>query len=541
MSYRAFKRLLGETSLERKCRFLLGAGILVLITASFWLYAHQTEYLAYDVTASSGRLLVPGILAKIHIESPQRVGALDEFQRQAEKQWPEVLSKHDYRLYMPNATGTQNQPQPDEVALLKSFLDDPNMQEDSRRVPGRSIYYYGAIRASASCVGCHRDPARVKQARPELGEGDLIALARVHLPIDQLEDGLHVNRALLISIALATSLLVMAASFLIIRYVVVKPVKHLKEVSDAISAGKLNVRSEIQTGDEFEDFSHAFNRMLRNLFSVQDRLTKVNADLDHKVDELASTNLALYESNRVKSEFLATMSHELRTPLHIINGFSDLLAQAQLPDRQARWAANIQKGGKELLDLVEDILATVKLEAGKMQIRPEEFPVSELAESELALIRPLAEKKNIDLRGTVAADVPPLYQDIVKVRQILKNLLSNAIKFTPEGGRVSLSAQRDGGDVLLVVGDTGVGVAPEDRDVIFEKFRQAANTLTREHSGSGLGLSISRELAKLLGGDITLQSEVGRGSTFAVRLPVRLHAADPADPAARPVAAEVGA
>ena len=119
------------------------------------------------------------------------------------------------------------------------------------------------------------------------------------------------------------------------RYVIVKPVKHLKEVSDAISAGELNVRSEIQTGDEFEDLSHAFNRMLRNLVTMQDRLRKVNADLDRKVDELAQANLALYESNRLKSDFLATMSHELRTPLNSILGFSEVLLSSRRPERQA--------------------------------------------------------------------------------------------------------------------------------------------------------------------------------------------------------------
>src|SRR6266481_338011 len=129
--------------------------------------------------------------------------------------------------------------------------------------------------------------------------------------------------------ALGTANLIMAGSWIIVRYVIVKPVKHLKEVSDAISAGELNVRSEIQTGDEFEALSHAFNRMLRNLIAMQDRLRKVN--------ELAQANLALYESNRLKSDFLATMSHELRTPLNSILGFSDvLLSNDGLSDKQTR-------------------------------------------------------------------------------------------------------------------------------------------------------------------------------------------------------------
>ena len=154
-----------------------------------------------------------------------------------------------------------------------------------------------------------------------------MALVRVRLSTQAIEDGFHTNRAVLISFAIGTSLLIIAGSYLIIRYVIVKPVKHLKEVSDAIAAGELNIRSEIQTGDEFEDLSHAFNRMLRNLTNIQERNKKLIADLDRKVDELARVNMALFESNRLKSDFLSTMSHELRTPLNSIIGFQRGVAQ----------------------------------------------------------------------------------------------------------------------------------------------------------------------------------------------------------------------
>src|SRR5712692_2396038 len=157
---------------------------------------------------------------------------------------------------------------------------------------------------------------------------------------------------MLIATALVTALLIMTGSYVIVRYVIVKPVRHLKEVSDAISAGELNVRSEIQTGDEFEDLSHAFNRMLRNLVSMQDRWRKVNADLDRKVDELAQANMALYESNRLKGDFLATVSHELRTPLNSILGFSEVLLTAPgLTEKHLRWLTNIQTSGTQLLNL----------------------------------------------------------------------------------------------------------------------------------------------------------------------------------------------
>src|SRR5207249_343014 len=223
-------------------------------------------------------------------------------------------------------------------------------------------------------------------------------------------------------------------SYIIVRYVIVKPVKHLKEVSDAISAGELNVRSEIQTGDEFEDLSHAFNRMLRNLVSMQDQWRKVNADLDRKVDELAQANLALFESNQLKSDFLATMSHELRTPLNSILGFSDVLLGDAINDKQQKWVANIKTSGEALLALINDILDLAKIEAGKMDVRVSEFSVYDVCEGALTMFRPLAEKKNIDLRAALDPDIPPLRQDAGKVQQVLSNLLSNAVKFTPEGG-----------------------------------------------------------------------------------------------------------
>jgi signal transduction histidine kinase len=218
------------------------------------------------------------------------------------------------------------------------------------------------------------------------------------------------------------------------------------------------------------------------------------------------------------------MSHELRTPLNSILGFSDVLLSNthQLNEKQARWVANIRSSGQQLLALINDILDLAKIEAGKLEVHLEEFALSDLCENLVNMFRPLAEKKNIELRGHVGPGLPRIRQDAGKLRQIVANLLSNSIKFTPEGGRVGLTAASSGEQFTLTVTDTGVGIAPEEQELVFEKFRQAGNPLTREHEGTGLGLSIVRELAKLLGGDVTLKSELGRGSTFTVRLPVQL-------------------
>jgi signal transduction histidine kinase len=526
MSYRSFKRLLGETSLERKCHFLFGTATLLLITGSFWWYAWKTENVAYDQMKPTGRLLVYHALQR-HIEwrnahpntTEEEPNHLDDPELR-QTLVPDELSFEG--TIIPVKTSD-----PEETEILKKLRDSEGKEISETLAEQPNNYHFVTpIFIGKNCQGCHTtpdaQPAFLKKM--EQKSGPIKGVASIKMSTRSIDNSIHVNRAVLITTAFVTAVLIMGGSYLIVRYIIVKPVKHLKHVSDAISAGELNIRSEIQTGDEFEDLSHAFNRMLRTLVSMQDQLRRVNGDLDRKVDELAQANLALYQSNQLKSDFLATMSHELRTPLNSILGFSDvLLSSNQLTEKQHRWVQNIRTSGEGLLNMINDILDLAKIEAGKMQIRIEEFSILDVCEGLLHMFRPLAEKKNIDLEGDIEPSVPVLRQDANKLQQILWNLLSNAVKFTPEGGRVVLKAESDGLHLILAVIDTGVGIAPEDQELVFEKFRQAGSALTREHQGTGLGLSIVRELAKLLGGDVGLQSELGRGSTFTVTLPLRLN------------------
>ena len=263
--------------------------------------------------------------------------------------------------------------------------------------------------------------------------------------------------------------------------------------------------------------------MLHSMTDYQNKLQQVNVDLDAKVDQLAQLNMRLYEMNRLKSDFMANMSHELRTPLNSIIGFSEVLQDADsLTDKQRRYAHNIRKSGRLLLDMINDILDLAKVESGKMDVRPVEFPIDAIVNAQCDMVRSLSEEKNIDLEVNIGGEHPPMYQDQSKLQQILMNLLSNAIKFTPEGGRILVSAFPDvKGRLELSVADTGIGIAEEDHKIIFEKFRQSSQTvgegnLTREYSGTGLGLSIVKELCKLLGGEIALESDLGKGSIFKV-------------------------
>ena len=213
----------------------------------------------------------------------------------------------------------------------------------------------------------------------------------------------------------------------------------------------------------------ALDQMLQDLLALQEELCQVNDELDRKVDELAQANLALFEMNRLKGDFLATMSHELRTPLNAIIGFSDVLVDSgQFSDRHRRYVANIQSSSKMLLSLINDILDSAKMESGKMEVRVEDFSVRDTCESLASSMRPIAGRKNIDLECQLDEVIPPVRQDQRKLRQIVYNLLSNAIKFTPSGGRVTLRAHAEAEQIVVSVTDTGIGVAEADHEKIFE-------------------------------------------------------------------------
>jgi len=567
VSYRSFKHLLGETSLERKCRFIFGLGILVLVSISFFWYGQKTESLVRQQTTWQARMLIKDTLRNIHIRSLGNAN----FEPILEMLWEDFKPLDDLPNYKGRVLDPYNRQDPNkqpaddfEAGTLARFLkaadadsaspkarsarDKTHLFTDgtetwSQRITnGKKEYQYiQAVFFKPGCLmACHgKDgtaidnhiyrPAPDGQHWVETKEGDLAGAVNVHLPMEQTYKAINNNRAMLITAAMVTAILAMVSSYMIVRYVIVKPVKHLRDVSDAIAAGRLTIRSQIETGDEFEELSHAFNRMLHNLVAMQQELRAVNNDLDRKVDELAQANLALFEMNRLKSDFLATMSHELRTPLNSIIGFSEVLAGTdQLNERHRRYASNIQSSGRMLLAMINDILDLAKIESGKMEVRTEDFSIRDVCEGLTNLTRPIAERKNITLEYRIDEAIPLLRQDSGKLRQILYNLLSNAIKFTPEGGRVTLRARAEGRFVVVEVQDTGIGIAEEDRETIFEKFRQAKapgqgeNVLTREHAGTGLGLSIVRELTKLLGGDVRLESQPGQGSTFTVRIPQML-------------------
>ena len=236
---------------------------------------------------------------------------------------------------------------------------------------------------------------------------------------------------------------------------------------------------------------------------------------------LREANAGLEQASRHKSEFLATMSHELRTPLNSILGFSQLLTRpefGELNDRQARYVNHINTSGEHLLTLINDVLDLSKVEAGQLELEPEHLPLRPLLKDCIDRLQPQATAKAIDLRLARCGDGVVL-ADGRRLRQIVLNLLSNAVKFTPEGGRVSVSARLARGVIRISVTDNGIGIPHRELGRIFEQFTQVASGRSRNSEGTGLGLALSRRLAELMGGDLAVESREGLGSTFSVTLP----------------------
>mgnify|MGYP003879136683 CR=1 FL=1 len=246
------------------------------------------------------------------------------------------------------------------------------------------------------------------------------------------------------------------------------------------------------------------------------------------VEQLKTANAQLeeamkraLEADRLKSEFLANMSHELRTPLNSIIGFSEVILEGidgPLTETQEMDLTAVHEAGKHLLCLINDILDLAKIEAGRMELHREKIDLNEIISLVLSTASALVRDKEVALVSEVETDLPPLFADPQRVRQILLNLVSNAIKFTNKGS-VTVRAETDDENVTISVTDTGIGIRAEDIPIIFEEFRQVDGSTTRRYGGTGLGLPISKRLVELHGGQMWVESEVGTGSTFSFTLP----------------------
>ncbi|HEX6212369.1 MAG TPA: ATP-binding protein [Methylomirabilota bacterium] len=267
---------------------------------------------------------------------------------------------------------------------------------------------------------------------------------------------------------------------------------------------------------------------------LYEELKRASAELELKVREATSelvrqnellrrSHIALEQASSLKSQFLANMSHEFRTPLNAILGYTSMLLKGisgELAPAQRRNLERIDSNSQHLLSIINDILDITRIEAGKMPLTLAEFPIPDLVREVLAEVEPLIARTSLTVTSRVDDALPPLLSDRQKVKQIVINLLTNALKFTPQGW-VTVTAARDPASerVAIAVADSGIGISPKDQEMVFEDFRQADDSPTRQYTGAGLGLAICRRLAAMLGGDLTVHSALGEGSTFTLSLP----------------------
>jgi len=351
---------------------------------------------------------------------------------------------------------------------------------------------------------------------------------------------------LMVIIFLASCLLAMVVAQSLQR-TVTNPITELAGAAHSVAKRQdFSVRVKERGNDEIGTLTRSFNLMLqtiqqrnaelvvahKNAEDARDSLRQVNEGLEQKVAErtaeLERAVVAAKEANQAKSSFLAKMSHELRTPMNAIIGYSEMLREDAADKGEADTAEDLQKilsAAHHLLGLINDVLDLSKIEAGKMQLYLETFDLQTLVHEVSSTIAPLVEKRKNELIVNCTPAIGSMYGDATKIRQALLNLLSNASKFT-ENGRIELKIEREIGDqqvwVLMHVIDTGIGMTEEQLGRLFKAFTQADASTSSKFGGTGLGLAITKQFAQMMGGDITVKSTPGAGSTFTMRVPARV-------------------
>jgi signal transduction histidine kinase len=281
---------------------------------------------------------------------------------------------------------------------------------------------------------------------------------------------------------------------------------------------------ELQTQqEELQQTNEELEEKARQLTAQKTEVERKNVEVELAKQELEEKAEQLAMTSRYKSQFLANMSHEFRTPLNAIIGFSELLDEqtmGPLNERQKEFVGYVMQGGRHLLALINDILDLSKVEAGRMQLSCDWVAPDALVEDVRQMVKPLADKQGVHLILKVAEGLPPVYADPIRVKQILYNLLSNGIKFNHRHGKVELTVSCQDDQLSWCVADSGVGIRDEDMSRLFREFERIEHRGPKSE-GTGLGLALTKRLVELHGGSIHVESTVGQGSTFTVRLPLR--------------------
>lgn len=493
-------------SLARKISILFGTAVLLIIAVTLLFPWLQMTALNEQALLLQAKRVASAAYQRLDLHQPQWSAAND----QLEKSWPMMVRQLGLPPYSPRVFhvdqvgGTRFQLEA--LSYLQRNVQEPYFWRI--RTHGRLFRFAMAVRGTEA------------DSHPDVLRG----IIDVTLPIAQ-APGVW-NLVVTILAGAIGAVLAILVFYVLTQRLVLTPVQTLHAVAVSVTTGDTDVRAPIRSGDEFQKLSEAVNNMLAHLKAAQEELERTNRSLDIRLGELAETNVALYEANRLKSEFLANVTHELRTPLVSIIGFAELLRDAREnpktdPKRLGRYTENILTSGRNLLDIINDLLDLAKIEAGKFELHLTEFSMDDLCRDLVDFVQPLAQNREQQVRLSLPEAMPAVHSDSGKIKQILYNLMSNAIKFTPRRGVVSLAVDYVNGRTFqLIVSDTGPGVPQEQREAIFEKFLQLDASKSRAYEGTGLGLAITKELVNMLRGKIHLANGDRQGATFVVRLPL---------------------
>ena len=346
------------------------------------------------------------------------------------------------------------------------------------------------------------------------------AVRNEEVGMGQLREGVEstYRRALLLTGSFAAGSIFLALGLgFVISWSFILPVRQAEGFLGQVAKGDFSASIDVPNRDEFGALARQMNEMSRELHQLYDEQRRA-------AHQLRALNAELEQASRAKSNFLASMSHELRTPMNAILGFTEMIRDGlygEVPPEIQEPVSDIHTCGKQLLGLINNVLDLSKIEAGHMELALGEYLVEDVVNTVTTSLRSLAVTKGLDLVTAVPPDLPVCLGDAKRITQCLMNLAGNALKFTREG-RVEIRVERQGEGLLFAVSDTGIGIPADQVSNIFEEFRQADATVSRDFGGTGLGLSITRKLVDLHGGRIWVESLAGKGSTFSFSIPVRV-------------------
>lgn len=429
-----------------------------------------------------------------------------------------------------------------EEEALEAFLDDPQRTEyyGVTDYEGReSFRYLSVLNATESCLECHGDPIGEIDITGHEKEGwqlgDMAGAVSMVFNIDEDMAAFEQQKNQSIGFGILYTFLTCVIIYLIISGLVLKPLNALRRGVHSLSSGKFDTNvNESHFQNEFLELASDFNTMSKELSTVYENLENqvedrteqlriINGELEVERERLAKANVYLKETVDLKTDFLNMMSHELRTPLTSILVFTDILLSGAETLEEKSVIMEIQASSKDLLATINNTLEVARFEAGKAVLNRGIVDIGELVSVVEGVVLPLAEKKNICFMTDIDPRIPLLWVDWEKLRHAIENLCSNAIKFTSEGGDVSLFIYMDeerADNLIIQVSDTGIGIEEKSRVTIFEKFVQSDSSAKRRFSGTGLGLSLAKQMVELHGGAISVESDIGRGSTFTISIPI---------------------